>query len=899
MFKYLVEIGNGVFGMKEHVFFRDLKLAYDQFQIVKKKNILNAVPTHIADNRGIGAYFSKAILGLLKLGSLEKLSAKDTFYCELPYFEYEDCVCDAEKFFEFSDSILHFLNNEIAYQPCFLGEKIPLISYLDSLTFGAIQKLEIFHSSNVEKMDFLYTFFMKIRRLLDYENDQLMYQKTLILFEIFKTYKEIYIRHLRTCLKNDVDFGIINDRVFEGLSPSFFYSNEIDLLRRKLPEYVGSIWFSRKDGEITSKLVSILFKGGKDLPNPDEMGNFFNVDMIKDLIGYASDYDYDPEHLERMAYIFTVISNPISIENSNNTVLPEAFLLDRHYYNLLHMLCKVPRHYDGAHVFSPIAPFGFQISINHEIRFELETDGYDNAEEIASLLWKGERPLKLMNLKDKFSSIFYFLNYLQEDHAFILSDFGMKILYTFMLKPSTYADDDTKKALPPVIQYFLSRKEKILAEIFINRDDIEMFRLLATCQIILNRLMLIQKRNFDIGGLEHAFVGKFQPIFAFIKLNTLILGERAADLQKSHDLYLSVISNFELIKSFFFKEEIQYVLRMYYDHWKFQSSKSRCAAKTTKGIQNLVNGNFLIDGERIQHSGLPFPSHRLWEMMNAKEKRDYNVEVTLHKRQSDGSIFSILKFNHMHFTLHEKDAFLFKENEITARLVSEYLNLYHEKLNLRVAFNSKMVGSNDPIIAFQTDSDNPDKSVYLFDPEGFEYGEVSGGNTLVLKNSSKFIGELSTPTPCSFRINSFCSFSSKSQLLLDALLTRGVLFNFAMDSYIFTLENEAQSFYFFNSYNGTAKDFYVMKNGSDEYFAVIKGEKFRIHPPAGIEGNFLVSSNLPFLFVSVEKSFQIIIPVPMLPFGKSYKFTFVKTTCKDDHFNIEGHDREIDLAIVY
>ncbi|KGG51578.1 hypothetical protein DI09_317p10, partial [Mitosporidium daphniae] len=328
-------------------------------------------------------------------------------------------------------------------------------------------------------------------------------------------------------------------------------------------------------------------------------------------------------------------------------------------------------------------------------------------------------------------------------------------------------------------------------------------------------------------------------------------------------------------------------------------SKSRCAAETAKGIQNLVNGNFLVNGEQIQLPGLPFPSHHLWEMMNAKEKRDYNVEVTLHKRQSDGSIFSILKFNHMHFLLHEEDAFLFKENEIEAKLVSDHFKLCHEKLPLRVAFNSKMVGSDDPIIAFQSNYNNQDETVRLFDRDGFEYGEVSDGNILELKNPAKFIGELSSSDSRRFHINSFCSFSLEDQSLLDAFLTRGVLFNFAMDSHIFTLENEAQSFYFFNSYNGPAKDFYVMKKESDEYFAVIKGEKFKIHPPAGIEGNFLVSSNLPFLFVSVEKSFQIIIPVSLPPPGGSYNFTFVKATCKDDHFNIEGHDREIDLAIVY
>ncbi|KGG51387.1 hypothetical protein DI09_376p10, partial [Mitosporidium daphniae] len=335
--------------------------------------------------------------------------------------------------------------------------------------------------------------------------------------------------------------------------------------------------------------------------------------------------------------------------------------------------------------------------------------------------------------------------------------------------------------------------------------------------------------------------------------------------------YLSVISNFELIKSFFCKEEIQYVLRIYYDNWKFSSSKSRCAAETAKGIQNLVNGHFLIDGERIQLSELPFASHRLWKIMNVKDKRNYKVEVTLHKRRSDGSIFSIVKYNGMHLFLNQKDAFLVKDGEIEAKLVSDHFKLCHKKLGLQVAFNSKMVGSDNDVIAFQTHSNLWwTEKVYLFDLDGFQYAELSGGNTLALKNSSKFTGEIASPLPCSFHISSFCSFSSASQSFLDAFLTRGVLFNFAVDSHIFTLESEAQSFYFFDSYNGSTKDFYVMKKGSAEYFAVIKGEKFKIHPPAGIERNFFASANLPFLFVSIENSFHIIIPVPLSKPGDSY-----------------------------
>ncbi|KGG51151.1 hypothetical protein DI09_443p10, partial [Mitosporidium daphniae] len=69
MFRYLVEIGSFAFETKEHAFFGHLKVVYDKFQIVKKKNIFNAVPPQIADNRGIRAYFSKTVFGFLKLGS--------------------------------------------------------------------------------------------------------------------------------------------------------------------------------------------------------------------------------------------------------------------------------------------------------------------------------------------------------------------------------------------------------------------------------------------------------------------------------------------------------------------------------------------------------------------------------------------------------------------------------------------------------------------------------------------------------------------------------------------------------------------------------------------------------------------------------------------------------------
>ncbi|KGG51579.1 hypothetical protein DI09_316p10, partial [Mitosporidium daphniae] len=484
----------------------------------------------------------------------------------------------------------------------------------------------------------------------------------------------------------------------------------------------------------------------------------------------------------------------------------------------------------------------------------------------------------------------------------------MEIIYTFIIKPSTYtgtlinalplfiqyvvflinkifnlflADyENFEKALPAVIRYFLSWKDKLVAEILTNKDDdIQKLRLLANYQIILNRLMSIQKKDLlHIGDLENVFFGEYESIFAFLRLNTLALEGNFSNLTNSHALYLSVISNFELINTFFFKDEIHYVLKMYYDYWKFASSKSRCATQTEKGIQNLVNANLLIDGERIQLSGLPFSSHRLWKIMNVKQKRDYNVEFALHKRLSDSSIFSILKYNSMHLFLNQKDAFLLKDNEIEAKLVSDDFKLCHRNLGFRVALNGTMVGSDDNVIAFQTDSYNPGTKVYLFDSDGFEYGEIYGGNTLILKNSSKFVGKLSSPLPCSFYINSFCSFSSKSQSLLDALLTRGVLFNFALDSYIFTLESQAQSFYLFNSYDGPAKDFYAMKEGRHEYFVVIKGEKFKIHSPAGIEENFFASSNLPFLFLSVEKSSQIIIPVIVLEPKDSYKFTFLKAT---------------------
>ncbi|KAM0682552.1 hypothetical protein MDAP_002396 [Mitosporidium daphniae] len=899
MFTYVAEIGNGVFGTKEHVFFEDLKVAYDQFQIFKKKNRFNAVPAHIADNRGIRASFSAPYWKPFLLGSHDKLSANDTFYCELPNFEYADGVYDRGNFTEFSNSILRFLNNEIAYQPCFMGKEIPLISYLDSLTFRVMPMLENFGAADVEKMGLLYLFFTKVLNLLDYKNDAFMYQKALILVEIFKTYKEIYTRHLKISLNNDENkFRLLNDSFFGKLSPFFSYFNHLDVLGRKLPSYVEPINFRARDSELTSKLVAILFKDNSYPLSLSQMKKFFNTNLMDYWIN--DDSDPDPHHTERVKHILTVILNPLDLENPNQGVLPKSCLLDRHYYNLLHMVYEISDHSVHSRVFSPTGSFYFKNYIYTKWNLYLKTDWYNNAIEIASLALKEKRPLGLMNWGHRFSSVFYFLTYLQEDSAFLLCDAGMEIIYNFILRPSTYTDDDSKKALPLATKYFLSRKEKILGEVFINGDDTELFKLLANYQIILNRLMSIQKRNLDISDLEHVFLGEYQPIFAFLKLNTLILGEKLSELPNSHNFYLSVISNFELIKSFFCKEEIQYVLRIYYDNWKFSSSKSRCAAETAKGIQNLVNGHFLIDGERIQLSELPFASHRLWKIMNVKDKRNYKVEVTLHKRRSDGSIFSIVKYNGMHLFLNQKDAFLVKDGEIEAKLVSDHFKLCHKKLGLQVAFNSKMVGSDNDVIAFQTHSNLWwTEKVYLFDLDGFQYAELSGGNTLALKNSSKFTGEIASPLPCSFHISSFCSFSSASQSFLDAFLTRGVLFNFAVDSHIFTLESEAQSFYFFDSYNGSTKDFYVMKKGSAEYFAVIKGEKFKIHPPAGIERNFFASANLPFLFVSIENSFHIIIPVPLSKPGDSYKFTFLKVTCRDPNFNIEGHDREVDLAIVY
>ncbi|KGG52587.1 hypothetical protein DI09_156p10, partial [Mitosporidium daphniae] len=871
MFRYLVEIGNGVFEMKEHVFFRDLKLAYDQFQIARKKNIFDAVPTHIADNRGIRAFFSGPDWSIFNLGPLDKLSANETFYCELPNFEYQDGGYDRQNFSEFSSSILHFFDQR---------------NRLSALLYG-----------QRDSSDF-------ISRFADIPGHANV--------EIFKAYKEIYITYLKDSLNSDENkFKVINDRIFEKLSPSFSYSDEIDLLERILPKSKKFISFLDGDIEITSKLVSILFKDSKDLPNPDEMGQFFNVDMIKDQIGSASDYNYDPEHFKRSLYILTVVSNPIRIESSNNTAIPKNFLLDGHYYNLLDLLYKILDINYSPYVSGATFRLYFGIPTYFISSLKVKTHDYDITEEIASLSSKEKRPLGLMGLDPKFSSGFSFLNYDQKDDAFILSEAGMKILYTFLLRPSTYDNDHTKEALPPVIEYFLSRRDKILSEIFINGDDTELFRLLANYQIILNRLMSIQKTDLDIGDLEHVFVAQYQPIFAFLKLNTLIVGEKFSNLTNSHALYLSVISNFELIKSFFCKEEIQYVLRIYYDNWRFSSSKSRCAAQTEKGIQNLVNGHFLIDGETRQLLRLPSQNHSLWTAMGIDLNRKYKLEFTLYKRRADGSIFSILKYNSMYFILHKNDAFLVKNGQVEAKYIPQDFKLCHSHLDLKIAFNSKMVGSDHNIIAFKRCFESwwmwlwmwlwswlwSEEVFLLFDKDGFPYGKIYGTNTLVLENSSKFVGNLSSPLPCSFHINSFCSFSSQS--FFDDFSNREPIFNFVFYSYIFMLKSQAQSFYFFDSYNGPAKDFYVVKEGGEQYFAVIKGEKFKIHPPAEIKENFLVSSNLPLLFVSIGKSFQIIIPVPLSKPGDSYNFTFVSATCKDDHFNIEGHDREINLAIAY
>ncbi|KAM0684311.1 hypothetical protein MDAP_000079 [Mitosporidium daphniae] len=904
MFAYLVEIGNGMFETKEHIFFKDLKVAYDQFQIFKNKNSFDTVPTQIADNRDIRASFSCPDWTPFWLGSHDKLSVNDTFYCELPNFEYADGAYDPLNFTEFSNSIFHFLNNELAYQPCFMGEKIPLLSYLDSLTFRVTQMVETFDSSNVEKMGFLYAFSMKILALLDYseKKDIMMYQKALILVEIFDTYKKIYRRYLKSSLNNDENkFKLINTSFFAHLSPEFLYLNEMDLLGRNLPREHKGIYFAPKDQEITSKLVSILFKDRKDLPKPDEMKSFLDLYLL-DREDYLE--DYDPHHFKSIAYILTVIGNPVNIENSNNTVIPETFLLDRHYYNLLHMFYKILNKNHSPYVYRINAPSYFYTTADDSEDSFIQPGDYNNLKEIQSISGKEKRPLRLLNLEKKFASVFYLLNHLQEDHAFILSEAGMNIIYRFILQPSTYTNDyDTKRALPLLIQYFLSQKMKILGEVSTYKDDdTELFRLLANYQVILNHLMSLQtiKPSIDdLGDLEKVFVGKFDAIFAFLKLNTLILGEKFSNLSNSHDLYLSVISNFELIKTFFFRNEIQYVLKMYYDYWKFPSSKSRCAKETDKGIQNLVNGNLLIDGERTTLPGLPFPNHPLWKIMNVKENRNSNVEYSLHKRRSDNSIFSILKCNYINVVLQENNAFLVKNGEVEAKLVSGELKLCHSHLDLEISFNSKMVGSDHALIVFGTCYKSCHSVFYIFDADGFLYGRIYGRNTLVLENSSRFVGNVSSPLPCSFRIKSFCSFSSISQSVLGAFLARGALFNFAMDSYIFILESEDQSFYFFDSHNGTAKDFYVMKEGRDDYFAVINGEKFKIHLPGSIKENFFASSNFPFLFVSIEKYFQIIIPVPLSKPGESYNFTFVKTTCNDDHFNIEGHDREIELAIVY
>ncbi|KAM0683434.1 hypothetical protein MDAP_000999 [Mitosporidium daphniae] len=119
--------------------------------------------------------------------------------------------------------------------------------------------------------------------------------------------------------------------------------------------------------------------------------------------------------------------------------------------------------------------------------------------------------------------------------------------------------------------------------------------------------MSIEKIELYIGDFENGFLSAFEPIFAFIRLNTL------------PSLLFSVISTFELIKWFFFKDETRYVLGMYYDHWKLPSSNSKCARQTEKGIQNLANGNILVDGERIQLSGFPFSNQRLWNIMNFSE----------------------------------------------------------------------------------------------------------------------------------------------------------------------------------------------------------------------------------------------------------------------------------------
>ena len=134
------------------------------------------------------------------------------------------------------------------------------------------------------------------------------------------------------------------------------------------------------------------------------------------------------------------------------------------------MLCKTSR-IGYKRLSKPTDLLYFQDdSINTKYHFHLKTDGYNNTKEISSLFSKEKRPLDLMNTEHKFSCVFYFLNYLQEDNTVILSEDGMEILYTFILNPSTYTDNSVK-ALPLAIQYFLSWKDKILREVSAYNDD--------------------------------------------------------------------------------------------------------------------------------------------------------------------------------------------------------------------------------------------------------------------------------------------------------------------------------------------------------------------------------------------------------------------------------------------
>lgn len=73
------------------------------------------------------------------------------------------------------------------------------------------------------------------------------------------------------------------------------------------------------------------------------------------------------------------------------------------------------------------------------------------------------------------------------------------------------------------MRYFFLWKHKTYQEISIHSNHTERLRLLANYQIILNRLMSIEKIELYIGDFENGFLSAFEPIFAFIRLNTLVL----------------------------------------------------------------------------------------------------------------------------------------------------------------------------------------------------------------------------------------------------------------------------------------------------------------------------------------------------------------------------------------